>query len=103
MPSLDLFTYFQNDLVLQRSWFINGRHYSLTCEDWLKKQDERANRQRWLNGAGMLEGKDKGDKRGEETVMYYRWVFSVFLNFRKPPPFAFLFSFFSSFPIIDGD
>lgn len=40
MPSFDLFTYFQQDMVLQRNWWINGRHYSRTLEDWLKLQDK---------------------------------------------------------------
>lgn len=39
MPSFDLFTYFQQDMVLQRSWWLNGRHYSRTLEDWLRLQD----------------------------------------------------------------
>ena len=29
----------QEDLAIQRQWFINGRHYSLTLEAWLAKQD----------------------------------------------------------------
>ncbi|KAF5375371.1 hypothetical protein D9615_007920 [Tricholomella constricta] len=40
MPSHDLFTYFQSDLTLIRSWYINGMHYSRTLEDWLKLQDK---------------------------------------------------------------
>lgn len=39
MPSFDLFTYFQQNLRLQRSWFINGSHYGRTSEAWLKLQD----------------------------------------------------------------
>ncbi|KAF5385848.1 hypothetical protein D9615_002260 [Tricholomella constricta] len=33
-------TYFQSDLTLTRSWYINGMHYSRTLEDWLKLQDK---------------------------------------------------------------
>lgn len=29
----------QDDLSVQKQWFINGRHYSLTLEAWLAKQD----------------------------------------------------------------
>lgn len=27
MPSFDLFNHFQKDLILEHSWWINGRHY----------------------------------------------------------------------------
>lgn len=32
--------YFQSDLTLTKSWYINGTHYSRTLEDWLKLQDK---------------------------------------------------------------
>jgi len=41
MPSQDTLAYFQSDLILARSWWINGRNYARTCEDWLKLQDSR--------------------------------------------------------------
>lgn len=31
--------YFQSDLTLIRSWYLNGKHYSRTLEDWLRRQD----------------------------------------------------------------
>ncbi|PNS15365.1 (S)-coclaurine N-methyltransferase [Sphaceloma murrayae] len=39
MPSLDLLTYFQEDLNLKRQWYVNGRNYARTCEDWLSKMN----------------------------------------------------------------
>ena len=32
MPSADLLLYFQKDLQIKRQWWINGKHYSKTCE-----------------------------------------------------------------------
>ncbi|CAI4210204.1 unnamed protein product [Parascedosporium putredinis] len=32
MPSADLLLYFQADLNIEKQWWINGKHYSKTCE-----------------------------------------------------------------------
>ncbi|KAL8755421.1 MAG: hypothetical protein Q9199_003644 [Rusavskia elegans] len=37
MPSADLLHYFQKDLTLTTQWWISGKHYAKTCEDWLWK------------------------------------------------------------------
>lgn len=29
----------QDDLAIQQHWYINGKHYSRTLEDWLKRMD----------------------------------------------------------------
>ena len=39
MPSEDLFSHFQNDMQLSRSWRWNGRHYGRTSNAWLSKMD----------------------------------------------------------------
>lgn len=32
MPSLDLLLYHQQDLKIEKQWWVNGTHYSKTCE-----------------------------------------------------------------------
>jgi cation-transporting P-type ATPase 13A2 len=39
MPSADLLHFFQDDLTLIQQWWVNGKHYAQTCEDWLRKMN----------------------------------------------------------------
>jgi len=39
MPSVDLLHFFQDDLTLQQQWWISGKHYARTCEDWLAEMN----------------------------------------------------------------
>ena len=39
MPSNDLLFYFNEHLVKENCWIVNGIHYSKTSEDWLKNMD----------------------------------------------------------------
>ncbi|CAM8970204.1 unnamed protein product [Rhodiola kirilowii] len=40
MPSTNLLLYFQEDVSIVDHWLVNGRHYSQTSEEWLKKMDQ---------------------------------------------------------------
>jgi hypothetical protein len=70
---LDLFTYFQSDIVLKQSWYIPGTHYAQTLESWLKLQDSHK-----VEGMRLLEedAEQKGFGRDEGRKSFYRYVIS---------------------------
>jgi cyclopropane-fatty-acyl-phospholipid synthase len=39
MPSNHLFSYFNEDIKIDRHWVVNGEHYEKTANDWLKNMD----------------------------------------------------------------
>ncbi|MCJ1461144.1 hypothetical protein MMC28_011526 [Mycoblastus sanguinarius] len=65
MPSADLLHYFQKDLNLREQWWVSGKHYAHTCEDWLSKMNE-SKKEIWPH----LE-----DTYGEKSaaMWFYRW------------------------------
>ena len=65
MPSADLLLYFQRDLTIEGQWWVNGKHYAKTCEDWLVKMTKNK-KQIWPH----LE-----DTYGKENVAtwFHRW------------------------------
>ncbi|KGN55357.1 (S)-coclaurine N-methyltransferase [Cucumis sativus] len=40
MLSSNLLLYFQDDVSIVDHWLVNGKHYSQTSEEWLKRMDE---------------------------------------------------------------
>jgi len=42
MPAHDLFLAFDDDLVTEGRWWLDGVHYAHTLEAWLRRYDERA-------------------------------------------------------------
>ena len=40
MPSVDLFTHFQQDVKLMEQWIVDGTHYEKTSNAWLKNMDK---------------------------------------------------------------
>ena len=47
MPSQDIFSYFEEDFVVEQNWKVNGSHYAKTCNLWL--QNHYRNKQVILN------------------------------------------------------
>mmetsp|Transcript_5360 Transcript_5360/g.14420 ORF Transcript_5360/g.14420 Transcript_5360/m.14420 type:complete len:368 (-) Transcript_5360:83-1186(-) len=66
MPSMDLLTRFQEHLVLEDMWYVNGVNYSRTLEAWLSKHD--AYRQQLMPVMAKAYG---GEHAGR--IWYNRW------------------------------
>lgn len=72
MPCHDLFLHFQQDVVLEQMWWLNGKHYAQTCEDWLKKQDANNKGGRAVK-ALRDDATEKGNDALEGEKTFYRF------------------------------
>ncbi|KAM4055965.1 mycolic acid cyclopropane synthetase domain-containing protein [Hirsutella rhossiliensis] len=66
MPSADLLLYFQRHLTVQRQWWVNGTHYSRTCEQWLSSMIANK-KQMWPHLVETYGGES------EAMTWYNRW------------------------------
>ncbi len=65
MPSWDLPLHFGQDLTLDQRWKVSGRHYALTCKDWLANLDRERD--------SALAGLQAGDNPESVKRQYHRW------------------------------
>ncbi|QDU56285.1 SAM-dependent methyltransferase [Aeoliella mucimassa] len=65
MPSYDLLREFADHMVVDDSWWIDGRHYARTCETWLKQLD--------VNHSKAKAALAEGDNPAPVTVQLQRW------------------------------
>ena len=66
MLSADLLLYFQDDLKVEGQWWVSGRHYARTCEDWLARMNSN-----WEVLKPHLE--ETYGEGYEATKWFYRW------------------------------
>eukprot|EP00889_Picochlorum_renovo_P004093 jgi/Picre1/31123/NNA_006477.t1 len=65
MPSSDLLLHFQDDLSIEKQWYINGNHYSKTLEDWLVRHDTSKSK--------ILPLFEKTYGKGQEVKWFVYW------------------------------
>ena len=63
MPSEDIFSNFENDLKVVRTWKVNGTHYGLTSQKWLENHDENKSKIIKLFNQHYEDGK----------IWFFRW------------------------------
>jgi cyclopropane fatty-acyl-phospholipid synthase-like methyltransferase len=75
MPSFDLFSFFQRDLILLGSTYLNGKHYAATLESWLRLQDKNAKEGKKVLCEAM------GEEEGMKTFYRFRVFFMACAEF----------------------
>lgn len=65
MPSWDLPLMFDEHMTLESRWRVNGRHYALTCRDWLINLDRRRD--------AVIRSLDKGTNPESANRQFQRW------------------------------
>jgi cyclopropane-fatty-acyl-phospholipid synthase len=69
MPSRDLLLHFQRDLLLKRTWGVDGTHYARTLRAWLKNFDSRKKELREL--AARVYGPDQARLRLNRWRLFF--------------------------------
>lgn len=69
MLSADLLLYFQNDLTITKHWWVNGKNYARTCEDWLVKM-LKSKKEIWP-GLEETYGKEKAETWWNRWQIFY--------------------------------
>ncbi|KAK4501997.1 hypothetical protein PRZ48_007808 [Zasmidium cellare] len=65
MPSADLLLYFQRDLNLKQQWWVSGKHYAKTCNDWLRKMNS--------NKKTLMPHLEETYGKSEALRWFHRW------------------------------
>jgi hypothetical protein len=82
MASFDLFTYFQHDMILERTWWINGRNYARTLEDWLRLQDKN-NKNDSSVKALQKDAVARGVREEDGRASFHRYAFATDIAFSQ--------------------
>ena len=80
MPSADLLLYFQQqELKVERQWWVSGKHYARTCEDWLAKMNAQREgmweglKETYARKSGPVGKVDETVREREAWRWFYRW------------------------------
>ncbi|GAB2285945.1 hypothetical protein Dimus_020374 [Dionaea muscipula] len=69
MPSANLLLYFQDDVSIVNHWLVNGNHYALTSEEWLKRMDRN------LGSIRLIMDSTYGKESAVKWTVYWRTFF----------------------------